>query len=463
MGFRPFAPLRTLFLAGLLVGCAPNAAYHTLSGQPGNCVDAAREDACTQSYYQEHGGYDLAFAEFTERGNAFSDRYVDEVLSRIGEKAQGDGIVLVVFIHGWKHNAEETDGNLIDFKASLQAVGRQLTERFAASDLGKRHLVGLYVGWRGASIQAPLLIQTTFWDRKAVAEEVGKGGVTRLLLELDEITGRRAENVMVVIGHSFGGAIVVSGLSEVLTERAVHRTRGRGYARTLGDGVLVLNPAIEANQLLNFVEASLRQDYRPEQHPLFISLSSDADSATHYAFPLGQTVGLLATWRQADLKRSYLYDRLHSEETLVLREEHLDATTVGNFAPFLTHRLTAAEQDGNVSFRFKTCDQNPEGCEPAGLTTLSGQPAIRALPKHYPLYFVKTDASLVTGHNDIFNDRVGAFVVAVIDDVVLRSLARVRAAKRKEPEVLPESILNNPERLQQRMQTLLLQMRRAAQ
>ena len=456
--------LASIVLAGVaasgLVGCAQNAPYHTRAGEPGNCIVSPASDACTLAYYQEHNGYDLAFAEYSDRGNAFDDRHIDDVLARIRRHADAEGVVLVTFIHGWKHNAREGDPNLRDFKRSLQAVRDLLEKDFGRNPLGQRRLIGLYVGGRGASLEWPLLREATFWDRKAVAEEVGRGGVTRLLLELDAVTGGpdRAKNVMVVVGHSFGGAIVVSALNDVLTDRVVHRTRQGRYAPTIGDGVVVLNPAIEANQALSFVEAAIKEDYRLEQHPLFVSLSSDADTATHYAFPAGQTLGLLLTWQQEDLTRSYYYDREAPDEEKPLREEHLDTTTVGNFAPFLTHRITAREHDGATRFDVRSCEQFPRGCEPRGWTSLGGQPAIRNLPEHYPLFFFKTDASMMTGHNDIFNARVRAFLVTVIDDVVRRGLQRF-AAKRDGREVAPaRSILLDDDAFARRIEQLVRRM-----
>ena len=453
--FRAYLSLLVSGLALLIAGCAQNAPYHTLPGEPGNCRNAPMDDGCAKAYYQEHDGYDLAFAEYSDRGNAFSDRFIGDVLERIQQRADNEGVVLVTFIHGWKHNAEETDPNLIDFKHALRALRDVLTEDFGDTELGRRRLVGLYIGWRGASLDVPVLVNATFWDRKAVAEEVGKGGVTRLLLELDEITRGIDKNVMVVIGHSFGGAIVVSALNDVLTERTVQRTRRKGYARTIGDGVLVLNPAIEANQALSFVEAAIKADYRPEQHPLFVSLSSDADQATHYAFPAGQTLGLLLTWQQENLERGYYYDRLEPDQQKALREEHLDTTTVGNFAPFLTHRLTARSENDVTTFQVKPCDADPQGCVPRGLTSLSGQPAIRNLPKAYPLYFYKTDATVMKGHNDIFNRRVRAFVVTIIDDMVRRSLAGFGARRDGQPMAAPRSLLGDSQAFERRLEQIL--------
>jgi hypothetical protein len=447
-----FLALTIIGASVLLGGCAQNAPYHTIAGALGNCRGQKVDEGCTQAYYQEHDNYDLAFVEFSDRGNAFNDQSVRNVLDRIREKASQEGVVVVTFVHGWKHNASETDDNVKSFNETLQALGDELKKELGKDPaLGRRRLIGVYVGWRGASLDAPLLDQTTFWDRKAAAEEVGKGGVTSLLLELNQILeinenrDNSNKDVLVIVGHSFGGAIVVSALNEVLTDRVVKRTKKRSYARPFGDGVIIINPAIEATQALPFVEAAIQDGYQQDQRPLFVSLSSDADWATHYMFPMGETVGLLLTWRQADLKRGYLHDRRHPTEALPLREENLDTTTVGNFAPFLTHRLTKRGQDGEVDFSFQTCSADPKGCEPKGLTTLSGQPMID-LPPNYPLYFIKTDATVMTEHNDIFNPAVRAFVFTVIDDVVRGKLASIKA--RSEPGSSPmPSILTRPDDL----------------
>ena len=430
--------------ACLTAACASNAPYHTTSEDGGACRTDPDSPACRSSAYQEFERFDLAFAEFSERGNAFDDARVEAVLAKIAAKARADGVVLIVFVHGWKHNASEDDPNVLSFKDSLETMTGVLGSSFAGTALGSRRLVGVYVGWRGASIELPLLKELTFWDRKAVAEELGSGGVTRLLLDLDRITAGEARNVMVVVGHSFGGAIVVRALSDLIAERVTNRAEDE-RARVFGDGVLVLNPAIEANQALPFVEAALQRPYARDQLPLFISISSDADAATHYAFPAGQT----------DLQRSYYHDRRAPEQPLPLRERHLDATTAGNFAPFLTHRLHADGEGDALRFTLDTCEAAGERCRPMGWTTLSGQPTIGPLPAHYPLYFIKTDKSVMTDHNDIFNQKVRSFVFTVIDDVVRRALAGGVKAARGEGE---PPLIASPERFAARMNALWSQM-----
>ncbi len=427
----------------ILAGCAGKNPYHTVDGSPGNCVDQPIE-TCRKSYYQEYPDYDLAFAEFTERGNAFNNQWNKNVLERIRTRAKKQGVIVITFIHGWKHNAQETDSNLIDFKKSLAAIAS------GSSTLLGRRLVGVYIGWRGASLEIPIIKNLTFWDRKTVAEEVGSGGVSKLLLELDKIDQQEPQNVLIIAGHSFGGAILVRAVSEILAERAINRP-GDDLGMTIGDAVIVLNPAIEANRVLNLVEAALDQRYPANQGPLFISISSNADTATHKSFPIGQTLGLLFNWHQLDLDRSYYFDRL-SQEHLALKEEHLDTTTVGNFAPYLTHWLTAEKNGENPRLNLQTCAQAPDQCVPKGLTTLSGHPTFGPLPDHYPLYFIKTDKTVISGHNDIFNPVVRACILSIIDDIVRRALMPEATMLGDRVAPAPGTLLSNPERFNTRFQ-----------
>lgn len=427
-----------------MTGCASKNEYYQVEPDAANCSSTQaliEEQSCQQSYYQEYSGYDLAIVEFTERGNSFSDQREDYVLNRIRDYADEDGVVVVTFVHGWKHNAKETDENLNSFKQNLERLAED------RATLKNRRLVGVFVGWRGASITIPYLDMVTFWDRKSVAEEVGKGGVTRLLLELNKIDAGNPMNVLVIVGHSFGGAIVVSAVSEILTEKITSdQTLGKpdsdgtpSRVRGIGDAVIVLNPAIEANQLLPLVESAISRTYSSMQSPVFVSMSTDDDVATHTAFPVGQTLGLLFTWHQHDLKRSHYYDRITGDK-LLLREEHLDSTTVGNFAPFLTHRLTLdlSQQDTPV-LRFNSCDEHPDECKPKGLTWLSGNPTLGPLPDKYPLYFIKTDRSIMKGHNDIFNPVIQSMMLAVIDDIVRGSLSDTHSTVLDRPEDLNTS------------------------
>ena len=82
----------------------------------------------------------------------------------------------------------------------------------------------------------------------------------------------------------------------------------------------------------------------------------------------------------------------------------------------------------------------------AFVSVKAGQPFIEKLPQNYPLYFIKTEATVMSGHNDIFNPAVRAFLVTVIDDVV-----RGKFAEALDYPPVP-SILTRPDDLVQQIQ-----------
>ena len=69
--------------ACLTAACASNAPYHTAASDGGACRTDPDSPACRSSAYQEFEAFDLAFAEFSERGNAFDDAKVEAVLAKI--------------------------------------------------------------------------------------------------------------------------------------------------------------------------------------------------------------------------------------------------------------------------------------------------------------------------------------------------------------------------------------------
>ncbi|MEM7376112.1 MAG: hypothetical protein AAF460_01280 [Pseudomonadota bacterium] len=449
---QPTRRLRQLSVVGVVVlwlaGCTSNQPYH----QCGADADAAR---CADSYLQPAEHYSLAIPEFSERGNAFDDQVIDDVLQLVRggpavstTRDSEHGVVTIVYVHGWKHNGSEREGgNLADFKKVLAGIGVNAE----GSNLNDRRLVGVYVGWRGLSVDLPGIRELSYWERKSVAEQLGNTGLSRLLLELDVIDRERPDNVLVIVGHSFGGAAVLSAIAKPLLARMTEDPVPSADARDpcadvrcgVGDGVFLLNPAIEANQALSLVEASLKLDFSDQQPPLLVSLSSEADWANAYAFPLGQTLGLIATSKQTELERqTFVVDGDNGPVPEPVREESLDTITVGNFAPYLSHRIDVPPSEevcrgvehavASIDYEFDTdplqrCDDyhSSEACGPKRFpsgfdrTTKGLRVAGRGL--NNPLYFVRTNTYFMSGHNDIFNPHVIAFLSAQLDERLFAS------------------------------------------
>jgi hypothetical protein len=141
-----------LSIAGpLLLGCTPNEAYRTAI--PANCAKPDCGDA-PDTLIEKYDGYDLAYVEFTERGNVFDRARMQDVLDHVAAQAEYDqnhpdrGVFTIVFVHGWKHNARADDGNVKSFRKLL----RQVHDISKQNPIGTpRKVIGVYVGWRGLS------------------------------------------------------------------------------------------------------------------------------------------------------------------------------------------------------------------------------------------------------------------------------------------------------------------------
>jgi hypothetical protein len=322
------------------------------------------------------------------------------------------------FVHGWKHNAGITDDNVKEFKDALKNLN-------SSGVLEKRRAVGVYIGWRGKSLHGLGLENLTYWDRKAVAQEVGKGGVSDTFIELEGIYNSQKGNYLFIIGHSFGGAVTLSALNEILLERVKIATETNGILRNFGNGVLLINPAIEANQILHLKEASmLLGGLNKNQPKLLHILSSKGDFPNRKLFPLGQNLGVALTWSQYDMERKY-FDRNY-----VLSEYELDVKTVGNYSKFRTSALLDLEniseeevdrlkEEDDIDLRssvklankwivFNYCDFDP----------VDKFGNYKYLPCHEnePVSFVLAPKTFIGNHNDIFNKNTMAYFSTIVSE-----------------------------------------------
>jgi hypothetical protein len=450
-----------VLISGLAVaGCTGNTAL-----RPDSAMACPTEAAgCERTYLEQHDGYDLAYVEFTERGNLFDDERMEKVLDHVRSLARSEeGVLAVAFVHGWKHNAAADDTNVGDFRRLLDGAAQKMTS--------KRRVVGIYVGWRGLSVTPEPLNEISYWERKAAAEQVGRRDVTKLLLELEQATNDDAapnKNLYLVIGHSFGAAIVLSALNEVLLERIVAAPPAKNCnndintncacveTRPFGHGVVLLNPAIEANEAFQLKQAMAGRCFGENQVHLMHVISSDADEATNKYFRVGQWLDML-NWYEADL------DRKVNGQTVHFSESDLDTITVGNYPPFQTGQLCdsqAAPQDQRPECRRD--DGRPKGCVISGtarrwyyITYVHNEdcvpPGDRAqhipVASHEPLVFVQTDQGFIKDHNDIFRPGVVAYLGAILSEARFKR-ARARSGS-TEGESFRDGCVNrdNPDKI----------------
>lgn len=394
----------------LLAACTANAPLR--NDTESTCANMM---PCSDSYYEKHPNYEIGFVEYSERGNDFAPARTQRLIERLKRYSAEGPISMVVFIHGWKHNADRNDDNVASFSKALANLS-------SSEVLNKRKLVGIYVGWRGESLHGLGSENVTYWDRKSVAEEVGRGGVTELLTQLEQID-RKDKNFLVIVGHSFGGAITLSALHDQLVER-LHNQQSGQSARAFGDAVIMLNPAIEANQGLLLKENSLKVGATGARAaPLLYVISSQGDTATHRAFPLGQWLGVNLTWSQVTL------DRIYNGVPFRLREEELDTTAIGNYSLYRTALLEdpdcpIAQSGESAKDQAEVADDTKIGhwnfksyCTPDGN---NADPVLPRMPcySNEPVNFIYTSKSFMDNHNDIFNDQVIAFMATAVSKAI---------------------------------------------
>jgi hypothetical protein len=466
-GCAPLQPYRTVPPSAAYGASAPTCDPTPEQGAdiggdvPADCAPRIREDA---------SNYRLYFAEFDDQGWSFpadapygaANRQLDILVGELQDalRSGGQQLSVVVFVHGWKHNARSDDTNVRRFRSLLESL--DLVERTTGCG---RKVVGVYAGWRGASTTlGDPLANLTFYSRKAAAERVALGDVRLLFSHLralqdmanEQWTAQvlRAQSSLAVrapdpcgkrmrlsiAGHSFGGLIVYTSLAQALIRDVVElhqaedaASAGRDGARPTmqreGDLVVVVNPAIEATRYEPLHRAVHERDLPRYHSPLFVAVTSTDDQATRIAFPLGRSLGTL-------LER---YPQTPDD-----RERQANLNTLGQDANFLSHRLgavpyaTAAagapcagwnrpgatfkerveiEAIESASFlkRLQSQGYDATGLFPRDfcsvevlhLETMPGAPPAAA---NSPVWNIRTSKPIVNDHNDFDNERLIAFL-----------------------------------------------------
>jgi len=182
---------------------AGNAATETFMADPKTCPELT-----TASRYT----IPVAYLEIDDQGY-FQDRgQIDRALAILG--GPGKPKYVVVFVHGWFHNASRDDENVQRFKCALNDIQR-------IDDNAGEEVVGIYIGWRGESWTLPGIRYATFWDRKNTSDEVGRGSLVEFLtrLEREVKPSPNSPNKLMLIGHSFGASVVFNAIGQVLMVR----------------------------------------------------------------------------------------------------------------------------------------------------------------------------------------------------------------------------------------------------
>jgi hypothetical protein len=454
---RPLLILITGIVLAPIGGCGPNALYRD---KIESCQ--VQDPGFTRCSIEDHRdqNYILGFVEFDDQGIPYtrpSDgrNQMNALFDRMRVESSQRDLCIIIFVHGWKHNAAADDSNVNDFRILLAQVAKMEARLPIAS---QREVIGIYVGWRGLSLHAtPIDENLTFWTRKATAERVAEGSVRALLARAKAFrdvlntgnwaSGQAHHTRMLTIGHSFGGLIVYAAVAQYLTDQAAALEvkslmadpalqGARAVEKQIagyGDLVVVINPAIEATRyepIREILDTAPREGFAPWQAPVFIEVTSVGDStgsgdwATGTVFPIGRFFSTLGQ----DIGGSFRSG------------EYAEALTAfGHYPDFWTHSLTNTNPAATNAETLSPMDPEeecrtlrefnrhyrPDGYLAKDWTrTYSSGAQLHALERsgsdpNNPYWIIRADPSIILDHTHITKGVFLDFIRQVYDDIVI--------------------------------------------
>ena len=235
--------------------------------------------------------YQLAFIEFGENGSYQDPSQLRKALDLIKAKRKP---LLITYVHGWHNNAASKD--VEKFKSFLQEVSKFQ----GVTDSGFQ-VIGVYLGWRGESLDIRWLDSLTFWSRKAAAERLASNNdcidaVWSLTIEARR--KNRENNYTVLIGHSLGGLVV----ERTVAHSIVVASHSEAEHDLPADLIITLNPASDSiltRQMVasldsrltlqgrNYVSTSEITKSLPGNRSVVVAIAAKNDRVNTRLFPLG--------------------------------------------------------------------------------------------------------------------------------------------------------------------------------
>ena len=144
-GFLP-SLLGLIFLSG----CVAHKQYRS-DYTP--CVSASPEtQGASRSIqeYQDNGAPDqqylLGFVEFDDKGQLWDRAQMRKLLDRIAAESASQDVLMMVFVHGWKHSAKAGDENIKSFRRTLKRLSAMESQLAVLAAIEPRKVVGIYLG-----------------------------------------------------------------------------------------------------------------------------------------------------------------------------------------------------------------------------------------------------------------------------------------------------------------------------
>jgi len=440
-------PTLTLLSALLfLTGCIRPRYYH-VSGPPAFAVEPpahlvfqSTDKRYGTGYFRTSQAYE-AYVEFNQRGALYRDakgspaelQQALELIRRCRFRAEADSpvcpevgaplssqaksITLYIFVHGWKNNASEDTNNPWGFRRFLS---------YAAWLHPSAPVVGIYIGWPGASLKGDLFL--SFWNREPIADVVGNASdlsmaLKRLLHEAkgelnagdvpgtDSMDGPLAfksadPSIAVVIGHSFGG-IVLEHAATALLQGAFNTIPQSSLSQPVinvyppADLIVLINEAGAASIAMPFLErlkaagVSYRCDIsglNDQPCPLILSMTSEGDLATKFAYPGGEFL----SFNRPPTEKYPETDQWGQSSSL-----SYDLITAANFIALQNYSIDKVARAGSSCYIAVSISPKETYCMHA-LPNPEHPPPLARYPNTTPYWLMQLPQVFVPDHGTVF-------------------------------------------------------------
>jgi pimeloyl-ACP methyl ester carboxylesterase len=330
-----------LLCATILLACCTHQPPRQACGQP-ELLSAAGACTCDGKSTEDC----ISVVEFNDSGQLADGGQLPAAVRRV--HAAKDAVVLV-FIHGWTHEAAACDEHYSEFRRMVPHLKRELE--------GRRPVVGIYIGWRGKQLKDPL-DSLTFWTRMRAARLLGDGGLSCALADIHGA----ATGPVVVVGHSLGGKALFGAL-----EMSAGMEGRVGPDEPLAEIAILINPAQDSHDF-----RELRDAAASPKLPRVLVLAATNDTAVRGWFRVARLI----------YRAKFAFYNW--------KEWHAESTGIGHLDADITHELRCR-------------DPQPSPC----YVVMESVPN----PGNENFIVAKAPPEVIDGHGAIFTDHLREFLV----------------------------------------------------
>lgn len=408
--------------------CVPDRRYRFFPDQSCGSAD------CINLPARESGpGWELAYAEFKDDGSAWDPLQTTRALELI-EKAKADNngaAIVLLYVHGWKNNANAAAPakrkDVEKFHVALDRVATMVSRLKQGGRLPP--LVGVYIGWRGATATVEPLKTLTLWPRRGAARRVGRADLFESMRQIvDKVKSPGdTRSRLILVGHSFGARVLENAVDGLDAQNKVdgpmlawQKTLAATPARPPdppADLVVFVNAATQSSMS----EKAIRRlqeagavfygpggsvesckddpvgDRRPECRPLplYVAVSSTGDAPTKYLLPIANTI----------IPAAPLPLRLRSAAFTGRLQSHI--VTKVDCPLQLPPRAYRCDPSNALEFCFEATRNERRACYQVRRK--------ERRTNHTPFWSMTVDPRVVADHGDIWNQNLLDLFSAVLE------------------------------------------------